>query len=525
MNEELLYFIAPPLMGAFIGYITNSIAIRMLFKPYKEWRVLGIRVPFTPGVIPKYRDELAKNIGEMVGNILLNKETLQNQLTSGHSHEIIDRVIQKNIDDALDYPCPSLFELIPDGVKKTFESFYQIVKNKLREWGHHYLSGDDFLDLAKMFINSAFKQFSEKSLDQYISQSDIQAITEKGIPQLMEQIHHSESFQFWIEDKVEELRVNERTFEEYIPQDLLSFAERWLDREIPDILDRIEAGVFENELDKKVFARFKDVIFSYLEQLNSFQKFFANAWGVDDRVKEDLPKIIREAIVQIFLNLKLDKNKEKILSAVMKSIHRLMAREVGDFFTKMNNENFEQLKSITSNKVQGIFVNKGFQEKLNDFIIEYYNSNKEKPLAEIIESLSFDTEKIEISIADGIIEYLKDEKRRNEIFEKIEGQMDHFVYKHKIGKLNNILHLSSAETQHISSYLSEEFLLLLKRDIGYVVEAVNVQNVVEEKINTLALENVENLVLKIISRHLKWINIFGALLGAVVGSLQLLFRR
>ena len=53
-------WIAPPLVGAFIGYMTNYVAIRMLFRPLKPWRFLGLRVPMTPGVIPSRRHDLVR---------------------------------------------------------------------------------------------------------------------------------------------------------------------------------------------------------------------------------------------------------------------------------------------------------------------------------------------------------------------------------------------------------------------------------------------------------------------------------
>ena len=45
------YFIGP-LVGAAIGYITNDIAIRMLFRPHQAKYIMGMRIPFTPGIIP-----------------------------------------------------------------------------------------------------------------------------------------------------------------------------------------------------------------------------------------------------------------------------------------------------------------------------------------------------------------------------------------------------------------------------------------------------------------------------------------
>jgi uncharacterized membrane protein YheB (UPF0754 family) len=71
-----LLWLIPPLAGAVIGYITNAVAIKMLFRPLKEIRFLGIRLPFTPGILPRQRHKLAENIGAIVERQLLTPEIL-----------------------------------------------------------------------------------------------------------------------------------------------------------------------------------------------------------------------------------------------------------------------------------------------------------------------------------------------------------------------------------------------------------------------------------------------------------------
>ena len=44
-------YILPPLVGGVIGYVTNDIAIRMLFRPHTAKHFMGWRVPFTPCII------------------------------------------------------------------------------------------------------------------------------------------------------------------------------------------------------------------------------------------------------------------------------------------------------------------------------------------------------------------------------------------------------------------------------------------------------------------------------------------
>ena len=78
-----------PLVGAVIGYCTNFIAVKMLFRPLNEKKIGNFKIPFTPGMIPKEKPRLAKAVGEAVGNTLLTEETIANNLLTD---EIKDKI-------------------------------------------------------------------------------------------------------------------------------------------------------------------------------------------------------------------------------------------------------------------------------------------------------------------------------------------------------------------------------------------------------------------------------------------------
>jgi uncharacterized membrane protein YheB (UPF0754 family) len=69
---------APPIVGGIIGYFTNDIAIKMLFRPYRAIYLGGRRLPFTPGLIPSNQERLAKRISDTIMGSLLTPEELQN---------------------------------------------------------------------------------------------------------------------------------------------------------------------------------------------------------------------------------------------------------------------------------------------------------------------------------------------------------------------------------------------------------------------------------------------------------------
>ena len=92
------HYIMGPAIGAVIGYITNDIAIRMLFRPHTAKYLFGVKIPFTPGIVPKEKGRIATAIGGAISANLMNQEVLERNLLS---EEMIGK-IQGAIDSFFD---------------------------------------------------------------------------------------------------------------------------------------------------------------------------------------------------------------------------------------------------------------------------------------------------------------------------------------------------------------------------------------------------------------------------------------
>ena len=84
-----LQWILQPVLGAVIGCFTNYIAIKMLFWPFREIRLFGWKLPFTPGMIPKRRKDIARAVGQVISNHLLEKDDIIKVLTDDSTVEAI----------------------------------------------------------------------------------------------------------------------------------------------------------------------------------------------------------------------------------------------------------------------------------------------------------------------------------------------------------------------------------------------------------------------------------------------------
>jgi uncharacterized membrane protein YheB (UPF0754 family) len=152
--SSFLPWIIPPLAGALIGYLTNAIAIKMLFRPLKEIRILGIRLPFTPGILPRERHKLADSIGRMVERELLTAEILSSRLSQSDVRKAFEAALAEYIESMFLKPFSDWDKNIPSLIIHGAQIFYpeaaaalisflkrDVVRKKLEEQGRALLSG------------------------------------------------------------------------------------------------------------------------------------------------------------------------------------------------------------------------------------------------------------------------------------------------------------------------------------------------------------------------------------------------
>src|SRR5690606_34126941 len=83
-------------IGALIGGITNFIAIKMLFRPYRAIYIGSYKLPFTPGLIPRRQKEIAEQLGQTVVQHLLTPEGISKKLLHDQFvHRVSDWLVQE----------------------------------------------------------------------------------------------------------------------------------------------------------------------------------------------------------------------------------------------------------------------------------------------------------------------------------------------------------------------------------------------------------------------------------------------
>ncbi len=90
---NMINLLSGPAIGALIGYATNYLAVKMLFRPLHPIIIGSFRLPFTPGIFPKRKEQLAKALGQAVGNNLVTGEDLGNLfLTEAMKDKVVTEI-------------------------------------------------------------------------------------------------------------------------------------------------------------------------------------------------------------------------------------------------------------------------------------------------------------------------------------------------------------------------------------------------------------------------------------------------
>jgi uncharacterized membrane protein YheB (UPF0754 family) len=348
-------------MGAIIGYVTNAIAIKMLFRPLNEIRVWGIRLPFTPGILPRERHKLANNIGSMVERELFTPEILRNRLQS----EDVRRALQKSIaaytETILNTPASMLLS------QKT--------------------SVHDISDAARL-ITFVLKNVTKPSSVETISDSLIH-VADKAFLSLTNSL-----VDFLMKDEIHgELEVHGKIF-----------------------------------------------LTNAILKLNVFQRFFISAGQYDKTIREKMPEIIDDLIKQIDALMKDENTKKRLTVFLQKSI--------STFFE--SHENIEQ---------------------------------------------------------------------------RLGESIDRFIEQHKDETLSRLIHLSAEQKEKIDVFISDKILGVADEKIDSLLTSIDVKRMVSERIDALDMIRVEKIVLDVMDNQLKWINVFGAILGGFIGVFQAVFSR
>ena len=202
--------IVPPLAGTIIGYFTNDIAIKMLFRPYKAIYIGKFRLPFTPGLIPRNQKRLAKKVSDTIMGSLLTPEELQKlvgRLLKAERAKIailwlLNLAIQQIKEDKQQKTAKILSEILRNLFNESLPRLLELLARRQDLLEDQINQIFDKIILDFQFSDNQANQFADWLLEKVASPNTlretlIEFLSEKNIQTIDEGIKEKTSGSYW----------------------------------------------------------------------------------------------------------------------------------------------------------------------------------------------------------------------------------------------------------------------------------------------------------------------------------------
>lgn len=171
MKNLILQFLVMVAVGTLIGWFTNYLAIKLLFRPYKEMNFFFFKIQ---GLIPKRRDEISENIADVVEKELISVDDIENKLKEvefddGMIEKVLDKLVEEKLKKSILEKNPLLKMIINDSMVDKIKKYFKnmILENKDEILSEMIKIGKEKIDFKEIILEK-MKNFSLEEIEKII---------------------------------------------------------------------------------------------------------------------------------------------------------------------------------------------------------------------------------------------------------------------------------------------------------------------------------------------------------------------
>lgn len=489
------------LVGSVIGYITNWLAIKMLFKPHYEKRIFGIKVPFTPGLIPKEQKRIASSVADAVAEHLLTSDTMieavhnngmDKKFTTWVEEKVLE-IFERNI---------SIGEQIKAAAGEKFQYALIYIKNRISAFVVSFIRKDKFKEEVENLIIKLIKEGLLKD-PRVLLESDLYKKIKNTLIKKSKEYKDSEEFkdniERLIENKLLELENTDKSIGEIIPVGLISTVKVYVYSKNYEIAMAIKGMLKDENIQFTIKKALSEMISS---NVNSMVAMFLNP----DTIYKKLSPAIEEYLDK-------EETQREIALLINNTIDKVLKNKVKEITSNLS----EESKKRNAKAISEIIVNKVIDNSLiSDMITTLENKimNKET-FEELIMEFNINPEEALRVFAGNKIDTIVNSV---EVEEKIREYTNAAVDNMSNVTIKELVHGNEEKISKSLSKASEGiFNRFMKNKAPSLIEELDIRKIVEDKINTFDINFTEKLILEIANKELKAITWLGALLGFIMG--------
>lgn len=525
MNPVFFTYAGPPVIGAFIGYLTNKVAIRMLFRPLKPWHVFGLRVPMTPGVIPSKRHELAENIGIMVGEHLLTARDIGTALSMEPFQEHLHGLVGSRVNDVLESDLGTILTLVPERFRSYAKVGLRTLKYQMKDGIRTYLGSESFSSVFTTAVSEQLDHYSRRELNSLVSEGkreQLYGFMDDLLARLLNNTRTEKILSRYLVQRLQESARKGKTIQDLLPEPFIKLILDALKEQAPALLERL-AGIIAEPMNREKIIQAViggiDHFLSSLGPMAAMAKGFINMESLDGVIRDYL--VDHEEELKEWLQS--DEVKEELVLVLQQQAQKMLQTPIAEILERVSNGRLEQVCESLAVQLLGAVRNPGTLEILSFLLRESFEEildRGRKPTGEVVAQLFPGNHGDQIGefFISELLTVLRSNGSKRLIGRMIDRMLDTLA-KRPVGVLARLM--PSGVRNGITDYIVLSANRMLLHEVPGLVKSLNISQLVADKVDSLDLLKLEDLLLSIMEEQFKYINLFGALLGFLIGLINL----
>jgi len=500
------------------GYAGAWLAVRMLFRPRKPFKILRITL-FPQGMIPRHRDRLAAAIGKAVGEELVSQETIMEELLGkDFLRRKIRGVIDSYTQEIVSENYPSLIETLPTNLRAPVLDAITSLQFKVAEHIGNVLKSEESLETISGFVERRVDEVLSRRVSSVIDDETFEKIVgflEERIRSAINSYELEKKVRGFVSRRVDDLANTPTPLGDMFTADAISLLKEKAGEQIEPMAHHLTEIAAAERTRNQIGALIKREVHDYYEALPFFKKIFVsreNLLGeVDDLVNESLPRRIEET-------LKGDFFAEEARNFIDSSIDSALQRPLPEVIGKVNPDQLERLKDQITKAALSLVRGDEMTRQISAYITDTLAQFRPHSIDSIMRALHPESEaKLKSMLSKGLLSIVAREDTSTIINAMLATQIDNLLAA-PIGRLSD--NISEERLRAASEGVADTIIAAIREKLPDAIREFDVGGVVRQKIMNYPTEKLEALVLSVAKEHLRTIELFGALFGFFIGVLQ-----
>ncbi|MGB8510590.1 MAG: DUF445 family protein, partial [Pyrinomonadaceae bacterium] len=339
------------IVATFHGYGAAWLAVRMLFRPHRPVKFLGVTV-WPQGMIPRHRERLAQTIANAVGNELVSQETIVHALfETGFFRRKVETFVNGFTGELLDKNYVSFIDALPRAARAPVLDAISALQMRIAGYITDILKSEETAQSVSEFVG--------RRVDEMLAQRLSEIVNEETFAQLLDLIEErfrglvtERGFESKVRDfvgaRLDELAGSQATLAEMFTPETVAIIKARIDREVPPIVRHITDIATNPSTRTQIGALIKREVDDYYGQLSFVKKIFVSRDRIHHEVDEMVNKTLPRRVGEFLSGEAFEHQAEEFLNS---TIDGVLARPINELVGQIAPDKLELIKEQVAGRI------------------------------------------------------------------------------------------------------------------------------------------------------------------------------